>query len=60
MQTPIQAWVASARIVLFGDTHLGFDLPVQPPALRWRSGDDRFTNFYSVFDHAASNRPDAP
>lgn len=51
--------VPTARIVLFGDTHLGFDLPAKPRTDRRRRGDDFFANYRRVLDYAAGTRPDA-
>lgn len=48
-----------ARIVLFADTHLGFDYPVRPRVERRRRGPDFFANFHRVLDYARETRPDA-
>ncbi len=50
--------MASARIVLFGDTHLGFDQPAHQRTQRRRRGDDFFANFRRVLDYTAATRPD--
>lgn len=48
-----------ARIVLFGDTHLGFDLPANPRVDRRRRGEDFFQNYERVLAYIARGRPDA-
>jgi len=50
--------MASARIVFFADTHLGFDYPVKPRIERRRRGPDFFANFHRVLDYARETRPD--
>ena len=42
------------RIVAFGDTHLGFDLPAKARVERRRRGDDFAANFHRVLEHAAA------
>ncbi|MCC7363157.1 MAG: metallophosphoesterase [Dehalococcoidia bacterium] len=49
----------SARVVLFGDTHLGFDLPAGPRLDRRRRGDDFAANYRRVLRHVEHTRPDA-
>ncbi len=49
---------ARLRILLFGDTHLGFDYPVRPRVQRRRRGPDFFDNYRRVLDYAARIRPD--
>jgi len=51
--------VLTARIVLFGDTHLGFDLPAKPRTDRRLRGEDFFANFRRVLDYAVETRADA-
>ncbi|MCC6385842.1 MAG: metallophosphoesterase [Dehalococcoidia bacterium] len=48
-----------ARIVLFGDTHLGFDLPGRARIDRRRRGHDFAANFERVLDHIRRTRPHA-
>lgn len=50
--------MTSFRIVLFADTHLGFDFPVKPRVNRRRRGPDFFDNFHRVLDYARYTRPD--
>jgi exonuclease SbcD len=45
------------RALLFGDTHLGFDLPAHPRSERRRRGHDFQANFERVVAHALANRP---
>jgi len=40
------------RLILFADTHLGFDYPVRPRIERRRRGDDFFANHGLVLAHA--------
>jgi DNA repair exonuclease SbcCD nuclease subunit len=49
---------SSIRILLFADTHLGFDYPIRPRLQRRRRGPDFFANFRRVLDHARETRPD--
>lgn len=42
----------TARVVVFGDTHLGFDLPGKPRVERRRRGDDFAANFRAVLAYA--------
>jgi DNA repair exonuclease SbcCD nuclease subunit len=49
---------AHLRIVLFGDTHLGFDFPLRPRVQRRRRGTDFFENFHRVLRYSAETRPD--
>ena len=46
------------RILLFADTHLGFDYPIRPRLQQRRRGPDFFANFRRVLDHARETRPD--
>ena len=46
------------RILLFADTHLGFDQPVRPRARRRRRGPDFFANFRRVLEDAIERRVD--
>lgn len=48
----------SIRILLFADTHLGFDYPIRPRLQQRRRGPDFFANFRRVLDHARRTRPD--
>jgi len=48
-----------AHIVLFGDTHLGFDLPCRPRVERRARGEDFFANYQRVVDYALATRPAA-
>ncbi len=43
------------RAILFGDTHLGFDLPTQPRTERRRRGHDFQANFERVVAHALAS-----
>lgn len=43
----------AVRIVAFGDTHLGFDMPAKARIERRRRGDDFAANFHRVLGHAA-------
>lgn len=46
------------RLILFADTHLGFDYPVKPRIERRRRGDDFFANFDRVLAHARATSAD--
>jgi DNA repair exonuclease SbcCD nuclease subunit len=46
------------KILLFGDTHLGYDLPVRPRIQRRRRGDDFFANYQQVLDFARRKKVD--
>ena len=46
------------RLILFADTHLGFDYPVRPRIQRRRRGTDFFDNFKRVLRYAVENRAD--
>jgi exonuclease SbcD len=46
------------KIVLFADTHLGFDYPRRPRVHRRRRGPDFFDSYHRVLEYAAQNRPD--
>ncbi|UCE00689.1 MAG: DNA repair exonuclease [Chloroflexota bacterium] len=50
--------MSSVRIVLFADTHLGFDYPIKPRVERRRRGPDFFDNFRRVLDYARESKPD--
>ncbi len=45
-------------VLLFGDTHLGFDYPIKPRVTRRRRGADFFANYQRVLDFALKTRPD--
>ena len=49
---------AHLRILLFGDTHLGFDFSLRPRVQRRRRGPDFFHNFHRVLRYAAETGPD--
>ena len=49
---------AHLRIVLFADTHLGFDYPLRPRVSRRRRGHDFFDNFHEVLRYSAQTKPD--
>jgi len=46
------------KIVLFGDSHLGYDLPVRPRIQRRRRGEDFFSNYQFILDFARRNKVD--
>lgn len=46
------------RVVLFADTHLGFDFPIKPRIERRRRGPDFFDNFHRVLDYTRKTKPD--
>lgn len=46
---------AIGRIVVTGDTHLGFDLPLRPRAQHPRRGEDFFRNFEIILKYALSS-----
>ena len=46
------------KILLFADTHLGFDLPLQPRIERRRRGDDFFANYQLILDFARRKQVD--
>jgi DNA repair exonuclease SbcCD nuclease subunit len=48
----------SIRILLFGDSHLGFDQPVKPRIQRRRRGEDFFSNYQRILDYGRRNRVD--
>ena len=48
----------SIRILLFADSHLGFDQPVQPRIQRRRRGDDFYANYRRILDYGRRNRVD--
>jgi DNA repair exonuclease SbcCD nuclease subunit len=45
------------RVVLFADTHLGFDLPQHARTPRRRRGDDFAANYHRVLGHAVQTKP---
>ena len=51
MKEPIQ-------ILLFGDTHLGYDLPLRPRVQRRRRGEDFFSNYQQVLKLARWRKVD--
>jgi exonuclease SbcD len=46
------------RILLLGDTHLGFDLPVQPRVQRRRRGHDFLANYATALEPALTGQVD--
>jgi len=46
------------RIILFSDTHLGFDYPVRPRVERRRRGQDFFDNYHRVLSYALESGAD--
>ncbi len=46
------------KILLFGDSHLGYDLPVRPRIQRRRRGEDFFANFLLILDFTRRNKVD--
>jgi DNA repair exonuclease SbcCD nuclease subunit len=46
------------KIVLFGDSHLGYDLPIHPRIQRRRRGEDFFANYQFILDFARRNKVD--
>jgi len=48
----------SIKILLFADTHLGFDLPRQPRIERRRRGEDFFSNYLQVLKIARRKKVD--
>lgn len=46
------------KILLFADTHLGFDFPLHPRLKIRRRGTDFFNNFYKILTYAEQNHPD--
>jgi exonuclease SbcD len=46
------------KIIFFSDTHLGFDLPVQPRIERRRRGYDFFSNYLHILDTAVAEKVD--
>jgi DNA repair exonuclease SbcCD nuclease subunit len=46
------------KILFFADTHLGYDLPVQPRIQRRRRGEDFFSNYQRILDYALRNKVD--
>lgn len=48
----------SIRILFFGDSHLGFDLPNQPRIERRRRGEDLFKNYHQIIKFAKWEKAD--
>lgn len=46
------------KILLFGDSHLGYDLPIQPRIQRRRRGEDFFSNYRQIVDFALRQKVD--
>ena len=46
------------KILLFADTHLGFDYPIRPRIKRRRRGADFFSNYKRVLQFASDNQVD--
>jgi len=46
------------KILLFADTHLGFDYPIRPRIERRRRGYDFFSNFDIILQYAVDNKID--
>jgi len=46
------------KILFFADTHLGFDLPLQPRIQRRRRGDDFFANYHHILTVAQAEKVD--
>jgi DNA repair exonuclease SbcCD nuclease subunit len=46
------------KILVFGDTHLGYDLPVRPRIQRRRRGEDFFANYRRILNYARLNKVD--
>jgi DNA repair exonuclease SbcCD nuclease subunit len=46
------------NILFFSDTHLGFDLPLNPRIQRRRRGDDFFSNYQLILDYARKQKVD--
>ena len=48
----------SIKILFLADTHLGYDLPLQPRIERRRRGDDFFTNYQLILDYGRRKKVD--
>lgn len=48
----------SIKILLLGDSHLGFDLPIRPRVQRRRRGEDFFANYQYILDYARRSKVD--
>ena len=46
------------KILLFADTHLGFDYPIRPRIERRRRGLDFFNNYQTILDTAVTENVD--
>ena len=46
------------KILLLGDTHLGYDLPLRPRVQRRRRGEDFFANYQLILDYARKQKVD--
>jgi DNA repair exonuclease SbcCD nuclease subunit len=46
------------KILLFGDSHLGYDLPLRPRIQRRRRGEDFFSNYQLILDFARRQKVD--
>ena len=46
------------KILFFGDSHLGYDLPVRPRIQRRRRGEDFFSNYQRILDFARRMKVD--
>lgn len=46
------------KILLFADTHLGFDLPINPKVKKRRRGNDFFNNFEYILNEAVKEKAD--
>ncbi|NQV16884.1 DNA repair exonuclease [bacterium] len=46
------------KILLFADTHLGFDFPIRPRIVRRRRGWDFFNNYYKILKTAIDEKVD--
>jgi DNA repair protein SbcD/Mre11 len=46
------------KILVFADTHLGFDYPLHPRIERRRRGDDFFSNYYQILETARREKVD--
>lgn len=46
------------KILFFGDSHLGYDLPVRPRIERRRRGEEFFSNYQHILDYARRSKVD--
>jgi exonuclease SbcD len=46
------------KILFFGDSHLGYDLPLRPRIQRRRRGEDFFSNYQRILDYARRKKVD--